>query len=183
VDAVVACGDLPFDYLEYIVTVLNVPLLYVLGNHDPETGAVMQEGKVQQPPGGCTPLDGRIESVNGVTFAGLSGSMLYSGGPNQHSENAMRLRSWQLSAKIAARRALGRPVPDVFVTHSPPLGLGDREDLCHTGFGSFVDLIDRHRPELWLHGHVHLYGAEPEREQKRGKTRILNVFGYQIVEV
>ncbi|MGH3452683.1 MAG: metallophosphoesterase, partial [Haloechinothrix sp.] len=35
-DLVVSCGDLPFDYLEYLVTVLNVPLLYVPGNHDPD---------------------------------------------------------------------------------------------------------------------------------------------------
>ena len=34
-DLVVSCGDLPFDYLEYLVTVLNVPLVYVPGNHDP----------------------------------------------------------------------------------------------------------------------------------------------------
>jgi len=34
-DLVLSAGDLPFDYLEYLVTALNVPLLYVPGNHDP----------------------------------------------------------------------------------------------------------------------------------------------------
>src|SRR5712691_6093380 len=28
-DLLIACGDLPFDYLEYLLTVANVPLLYV----------------------------------------------------------------------------------------------------------------------------------------------------------
>jgi len=35
VEAVISCGDLPFDYLEYVLTFLGVPLYYVLGNHDP----------------------------------------------------------------------------------------------------------------------------------------------------
>ena len=34
-DLMVSCGDLPFDYLEYLVSRANVPLLYVPGNHDP----------------------------------------------------------------------------------------------------------------------------------------------------
>lgn len=34
-DLVVSCGDLPSDYLEYLVSSLNVPLVYVPGNHDP----------------------------------------------------------------------------------------------------------------------------------------------------
>ena len=34
-DLVLSCGDLPFDYLEFIVSRLDVPLVYVPGNHDP----------------------------------------------------------------------------------------------------------------------------------------------------
>ena len=35
VELIIGCGDLPYPYLENIVTFLNVPLLYVPGNHDP----------------------------------------------------------------------------------------------------------------------------------------------------
>jgi len=35
VELVLSCGDLPFYYLEFIVSSLNVPLLYVFGNHNP----------------------------------------------------------------------------------------------------------------------------------------------------
>ena len=35
VELVLSCGDLPFYYLEFIVSCLNVPLLYVFGNHNP----------------------------------------------------------------------------------------------------------------------------------------------------
>jgi len=35
VDLVLSCGDLPYEYLEYIVTRLGKPLFYVRGNHAP----------------------------------------------------------------------------------------------------------------------------------------------------
>ena len=34
VEFVVAAGDLPMDYLEFIVSMLNKPLFFVQGNHD-----------------------------------------------------------------------------------------------------------------------------------------------------
>ncbi|MDQ5818863.1 MAG: metallophosphoesterase, partial [Actinomycetota bacterium] len=117
-----------------------------------------------------------------VVLAGLSGSRLYSGGPNQYTEGQMRLKAWALSARIQARSLLGRPAPEIFVTHAPPFGLGDEEDLAHIGFESFLGLIDRHNPRLWLHGHVHLYGPDQQRVTRRGDTEVINVFGHRILE-
>ena len=34
VDAVISCGDLPIAYLDFLATILSVPLFYVRGNHD-----------------------------------------------------------------------------------------------------------------------------------------------------
>ena len=178
VEAVVSCGDLPFEYLEYVTTFSGVPLYYVLGNHDPDETA--------KAPGGCTPLDGRVvDAGGGLVLAGLSGSRWYSGGPNQFSERGMRHRARVLSARIYSGRLLGKIRPNVFVTHAPPFGLGDREDPAHVGFKAFLGLMDRHMPETWLHGHVHLYGPKEKegRETRRGATRIVNVYGHQILEV
>src|SRR5215471_7362548 len=33
---IVACGDLPFEYLGHLMNMLNVPLVFVPGNHDPD---------------------------------------------------------------------------------------------------------------------------------------------------
>lgn len=178
VDAVVSCGDLSFDYLEYIVTFLGVPVYYVLGNHDPD-----KESK--EYPGGCTPLDGRVVDAGGVVLAGLSGSRFYSGGPNQYTERQMKTKAWSLSTRIRARSLLGKPKPTVFVTHAPPFGLGDGKDHAHVGFESFVGLMDGHRPSLWLHGHVHLYGADQDKKRvtQRGETKVVNVFGHRFVDV
>ena len=180
VEAVISCGDLSFDYLEYVLTFLGVPLYYVLGNHDPAPDG-------PEYPGGCTPLDGKVLEVGTgeerVIFAGLSGSAMYSGGPNQYTEGQMGRRALSLSARVLGRRLLGRPGPTVFVTHSPPFGLGDRKDQAHVGFGPFLKLIDRHEPALWLHGHVHLYGPDQQRVTTRGGTKVVNVFGHRILEV
>lgn len=178
VEAVISCGDLPFEYLEYIVTFLGVPVYYVLGNHDPDPNG-------KNYPGGCTPLDGEVVDIGGVPFAGLSGSRFYSGGPNQYTDGQMRRRAWSLSAKLRWRKLRGKPSPKVFVTHSPPLGVGDREDHAHVGFEPFLGLIDEHEPELWLHGHVHLYGPDQngQRKHARGKTKVVNVFGHQFLEI
>jgi predicted phosphodiesterase len=35
VSLILGCGDLPYTYLEYLVSMLNAPLYYVPGNHDP----------------------------------------------------------------------------------------------------------------------------------------------------
>ena len=100
VEAVISCGDLPFDYLEYIITCLGVPLYYVLGNHDPASDG-------PEHPEGCTPLDGRVVDAEGMVLVGLSGSRLYSGGPNQYTERQMRGRAWALSISILARKLAG----------------------------------------------------------------------------
>jgi uncharacterized protein len=175
---VISCGDLSFAYLEYIVTFLGVPVYYVLGNHDPGP-----EGP--EYPGGCTPLDGRVVEAEGggVVLAGLSGSPLYSGGPNQYTERQMRRRARALSVRIRYRRLVGRPKPSIFASHSPPFGLGDQGDVAHVGFESFLDLIDRYHPPFWLHGHVHLYGLDQERVRQKGDTNILNVYGHRILDV
>ena len=177
VEAVISCGDLPFEYLEYVITFSGAPLFYVRGNHDPD----VEKGV----PAGCISLDRRVVDVGGLALAGLSGSRWYSGGPNQYTERAMRRRARMLSARISLSALRGRGRPNVFVTHAPPRGLGDREDQCHKGFEAFLSLIDRHDPSLWLHGHVHLYGPEvaSRRATSRGKTRVVNVCGHQILEV
>ncbi len=176
VEAVISCGDLPFAYMEYILTFLGVPVYYVLGNHDPSPEAKEQ-------PEGCTPLDGEVLDIGGVTVAGLSGSRAYSYGPNQYTERQMCRRGWSLSARIWRRKLFGKPVPQIFVSHSPPFGLGDREDRPHVGYEAFVGLIDRYDPDLWLHGHVHLYGPKDYRLAQRGRTRVLNVCGHKILDV
>ncbi len=191
-DLVVACGDLPFDYLDYVASAANRTLLYVPGSHDPDVKSrplpmytdsdfSLAWKEPPGPPGGVN-LDGSIEEWKGVTFAGLGGSIRHRPGPNQYSEREMWLRTLRLRARARAREMIGRDGIDVLVTHSPPRGHGDLEDLEHRGFECFEGLVERLEPELVLHGHVHPHGSEgPDRTI--GNTRLVNVIPYKVVEV
>src|SRR5256712_5093006 len=89
-DIVLSCGDLPPDYLEYIVSRLNVPLLYVPGNHDPdfrpvaETWSPLRAEPLGKGPQGRVNVDGRVEEAAALRIAALGGSMRYRPGPNQY---------------------------------------------------------------------------------------------------
>ena len=85
---VLACGDLPFYYLEFIVTMLGVSCLYVRGNHDkPEQS---DDGETLLAPRGCTSVDGRTYRHGGLLVAGLGGSIRYnSEGHDQYTEQQM----------------------------------------------------------------------------------------------
>lgn len=207
-DLVVSCGDLPFEYLEYIVTVLSVPLLYVPGNHDPDLSARppleeperFQHGlpigsgagpdrltllRLAPPPGpeGCVNVDGRVAQAAGLVVAGLGGSIDYAEGPNRYTQGQMRRRALRLRARARLRRPLHRRRVDVLITHAPPLGLGDEpEDPAHVGFAAFHPLVESLRPRLFLHGHVHPHGtARPDRWLNA--ARVVNVVPYRMLEM
>ncbi len=64
VNAILNCGDLPVSYLEYLVTMLNVPCFYIHGNHDaPEQRA---DGTIRTEPQGCDDLDLQIVNLRGL---------------------------------------------------------------------------------------------------------------------
>lgn len=169
-DLVVACGDLPVEYLEYLVTVLNKPLYFVPGNHDSHT----------RPPEGCVNVDMRIEEVAGLRIAGLGGSHRYSAGPNQYTQEQMHSRARRLLKKSRVR---GRgPHLDVLLTHAAPEGVGDDNDRCHRGFQAFHELVAKTSPLLLVHGHVHPYGRA-QSDHRLGSTVIVNAVGYRLLEV
>jgi Icc-related predicted phosphoesterase len=199
---VVACGDLPFDYLEALVTLTNVPLLYVPGNHDPDLKTKARDispediikpfsfrGEEYDSPGpkGCLNIDGRITETAGLRIGGLGGSMRYTEGPNQYTQSEMNRRALALEARARLGSLLSRrPRParhlDVLLTHAPPLGVGDDDDPCHEGFAAFHGLIERLTPRVLLHGHIHPYGRRAE-EHRIDQTRIINTVGHQLVKV
>ena len=185
-----SCGDLPFDYLEYLVTRLNVPLLYVPGNHDPDlrppdtTWTPTRAAVELPPPGpeGCINLDGRVAVERGLRIAGFGGSLRYKPGPNQYSQGQMNRRALKLDIRLRLNRVRAGRKLDVLVTHAPPYGLADAEDSAHAGFVAFVSLIRRFRPLLALHGHVHPYGRVlPER--RLGPTRVVNAVPVRVLEI
>jgi hypothetical protein len=187
-DIVLSCGDLPFDYLEYIVSRVDVPLLYVPGNHDPSlrptdsTWSPLQFEPQVPGPDGCENVDGRIVEARGLRIAGLGGSLRYKAGPNQYSQAQMRWRALSLEVRARLKRVRNRRRLDILVTHAPPFGFAEAKDATHVGFVAFQRLIQDFQPLLLVHGHIHPYGrSQPER--RSGVTRVVNVVPSRMIEI
>ena len=165
IDMIISCGDLKANYLQFLVTFGNCPLLYVRGNHD--TGYAMN------PPDGCVCIEDKIFNYKGMRIAGLGGSMKYKYSPDMYTEKEMRARVRRLRRKIRFTGGI-----DILVTHAPAKGYGDMQDLPHRGFECFNDLLMKYKPLYMLHGHVHkTYGAGFIRERSHPSgTLIVNAY-------
>jgi Calcineurin-like phosphoesterase len=159
-ELILACGDLPFEYLGFLMNALDVPLVFVPGNHDPDisgyrtsrAGLTLRAGLPARPPwpSGAISADGHIVDVAGLRLAGLGGSRRYSPGPNQYTD-------WQQARRgrlLALRGRLRRRRVQVLLSHAPPAGVGDGPDPPHLGFPILNVLIRELSPGLLLHGHV-----------------------------
>ncbi|MFE6613723.1 metallophosphoesterase [Amycolatopsis sp. NPDC057786] len=189
-DLVIGAGDLPYEYLEFLAGALDVPCVFVPGNHDPDLsgytrygGLSMKDGFPTEWPGpaGGVNADGRIVDVGGLRFAGLGGSVRYNDGPNQWTQRQQARRARRLVRRAWLRRWRdGRDV-DVLLTHAPPRHCGDRDDPPHRGFDCLHRTIELLRPKWLLHGHIHPHG-EPVPDRVVGGTTVRNVVGHRIME-
>lgn len=183
---ILSCGDLPFDYLRALMDALDVPLVLVPGNHDPELGGYriarsglhLRAGLPAVPPSppGAVNADGRVVEIAGLRIAGLGGCVRYREGPNQYTQRQQARRAARL-----ARKARRRPV-DVLLTHAPPRGVGDGDDPPHVGFDCLHRLVERLAVPLLLHGHVHPYGQDAA-DRSLGGTLVRNVVGRHVFDL
>jgi Icc-related predicted phosphoesterase len=181
VDLVLGCGDLPYEFLEFLVSSLNVPLLYVPGNHDP----VQDEHNPSARADGCENIDRRVVRVKGLTVAGLGGSHRYQPGrANQYSQREMVARAASLLPALLWQRLRSGGRTDILIAHSPPRGIHDDDDLPHHGFSAFLPLLQLVKPRYFLHGHILVYKSnlEPPVTQV-GPTTVINISPYRLIEV
>jgi Icc-related predicted phosphoesterase len=182
VDMIISCGDLPYYYLEYMISMLNIPLYFVRGNHAPvvEYGS---EWERHYPLGGCNIHRKTVRGVNGTLIAGIEGSLRYNKGPFQYTQRQMWLNVFRLIPGMVVNRLRFGRYLDFLVTHAPPWKIHDAEDRPHQGIKAFRWLDQVFQPEYHLHGHVHLYRQDAMKLTFLGKTKILNTYGYQVTEI
>jgi Icc-related predicted phosphoesterase len=170
VGLVVGCGDLPPEYLARLKAAYDVPLFFVLGNHDI---------RHHESPQGCTNITGTIVEFGGYFFLGFSGSRWYNGNPYQYREKEMRAQIRRLWFSLWRLNRL-----DVLITHAPPRHIHDAEDRCHRGFVCYRDFIKRYEPRFLVHGHIHRHFDNPQdRISSVGRTEVINSYGYHIFEI
>jgi uncharacterized protein len=181
VDLLVGCGDLPYEYLEYLLNVLNVPLVYVPGNHDP----VYSEHEPRAKAEGGFNLDLKTIRLKGLILAGMGGSIRYRpDGVNQYGQQEAYLRSLRLIFPLMWNRARYGRSADILITHSPPAGIHDDDDAAHAGLRAINLLVDTFKPRYLLHGHTYFYRRNlVTPDTLSGATTIINVFPYHVINL
>ena len=181
IELIVGCGDLPYPYLENIVTFLNVPLLYVPGNHDPKYNENDSLTYAQ----GCSNLDLKSERVKTFLISGLGGSIQYRpDGTNQYTQTVAYWRAFRLLPRLWLNRINYGRMLDILITHSPPFGIHDENTQAHTGLKAINWLIRIAKPRYHFHGHTHFYRRNLEiSETIQKETKIINVFPYKTIDI
>lgn len=185
VDLILSCGDLPFYYIEFLVSMVNRPCYYVFGNHGREIEYQGGNWDKKTEPMGAVNLHTVTACENNLLMAGLEGSMRYNNAPKyQYTEQGMWNNISRLAPKLLYNKLRYGRYLDVLVAHSPPLGIHDQPDRAHTGFKSFLTFMRWFKPRYLLHGHIHLYRLNGVVTQTQYyNTEVINVYPYRILEL
>lgn len=183
IDLLIGCGDLPFYYLEFLVSALDVRMLYVRGNHDKAPQYTIDGRVLQQAQGGID-VHSRVVYMEKLLVAGLEGSMRYRPhAPFMYTEGEMRANIGRLLPRLLRNRVKFGRYLDILVAHSPPFGIHDQPDLPHTGFKIFLSFLEWFKPRFLLHGHIHIYRNNTIRISKYDETTIINVYPYFVLDL
>jgi Icc-related predicted phosphoesterase len=182
-DLVLVAGDLPGSYIEFVATKATAPVVWVHGNHKEEY--VQDYLGNLTPPGGAIAAHGRIVNIAGVRIAGWGGCPRYNNrqaGQYNEAEAQTRFLSWYPA--LMSRRLLTGHGVDILLTHAPPPGPNVGKDFAHRGSTALALFHHLYRPRIHLHGHTHLYEAQPRREYKSpAGVRVINAFEYTLFEL
>ncbi len=193
VDAILCAGDLPSDYIDFIVSTLNKPAFFIFGNHNLTEYAYYHKAKKHKQ-GAHPTLQQEISPYDlkgsfGATYAGfknlrdshvmiedissgkrrpllisgVSGSKRYNNGLNQYTDFQMKMNLIKLIPGLIYNKLRWGTYMDIFLTHASPRHIHDKEDPCHQGFECFNWFIRKFYPSYLIHGHIHLYDANTQR--------------------
>jgi Icc-related predicted phosphoesterase len=191
VDLVLSAGDLPMEYLEFIVSSLNKPLLFVFGNHNLEEYQYYKTNRGldfwsgdngMEHSSGATHVGFKIHRENGLIVAGLEGSMKYNRGDNQYTDFEMKRAIIKLIPSLLINRIFRGRYLDILLTHAAPAGIHDKEDRCHRGFKAFLWFMKVFKPKYLIHGHIHLYDLSAVRVTKYLDTVVLNAYSHYVID-
>ncbi len=173
VDAVLAAGDLPGYFLEFLASKMTVPVIYVHGNHENE---YVNEDDQRILPRGVISAHGRVIEEAGLRIAGWGGCPRYRSGGGQFTDAEVRWGMRKLAWKT--RRGI-----DIFLTHAPPDGPHAGKDFAHRGCPEFNGLMRLRRPPMVIHGHIHEYeGKKIEYTDEASGAKVINAYGYRVVD-
>jgi Icc-related predicted phosphoesterase len=193
VDFVLAAGDLPMQYIDFIVSSLNIPTYFVFGNHNlkeldfydkPLSSATVCMSEIEKlnHAHGAIYTGFKIKKEKNVIIAGCSGSIEYNHGQSQYTESQMRYKLWKMIPTLLMNKLRYGRYLDIFLTHASPRHIHDHEDPCHQGFKCYRWFIKRFHPKYMIHGHIHLYDINENRITTWEGCTIINAFSRYILD-
>lgn len=205
IDLILCAGDLPMDYIDFIVTVFNKPTYFVFGNHNlkeykyyhsdmpflpSEKNGDFSHGHGATYLGFKSFVNKNLYFIDPVTgnetqllIAGTSGTLKYNKGQNQYSDFQMKLKLLKMVPSLIKNKIKYGRYLDIFMTHASPLHIHDKEDPCHKGFDCYNWFLKKFKPTYMVHGHIHLYDLREERIGKYYDTTVVNAYAHCIIEL
>ena len=207
VDLVLCAGDLPLDYIDFVVTMLNKPTYFIFGNHNLKDFSYYHKSARNTPEalqsnykqanfghGGIYAgfkvlTDNSLQYTDPVTgkttpllIAGVSGSLEYNKGLNQYTEYQMKRKLRHMIPYLIKNKIKYGRYLDILLTHASPRHIHDKEDPCHKGFECFNWFIKKFKPAYLIHGHIHLYDMREKRVTVSENTTVVNAYAHWIIE-
>ena len=208
IDLILCAGDLPMDYIDFIVSVFNKPTYFVFGNHDLKEsqlyhkdsrldGSRFTKNYDQAIHGhGATYLgfknfvnenlifeDPQTGKKTPLLIAGTSGTVRYNNGLCQFSDSHMKFKLLKMVPRLIINKLKYGRFLDIFMTHASPRHIHDHEDQCHIGFDCYNWFLQRFKPTYMVHGHIHLYDLREERVGKYYDTTVVNAYAHYVIEL
>lgn len=207
IDAILCAGDLPMDYVDFIVTMFNKPTYFVFGNHNLkeyhyyhkdsriDSASINAYNDTSHAHGaiyaGFKALlnselmikDPETGKVRPLLIAGASGTLKYNKGLNQFTDKQMKWKLLKLVPRLKRNKRKYGKYLDIFLTHATPRHIHDHEDPCHKGFDCYNWFIQKFAPTYMVHGHIHLYDMREERTGKYYETTVVNAYSHCIIEL
>ena len=207
IDLILCAGDLPMDYIDFIVSVFNKPTYFVFGNHDlKEYHFYHKDSRLD-----TTRLKNYEQAIHGhgatylgfktfvnqnlliedpetgektpLLIAGTSGSRRYNNGLCQFTDTQMKLKLLKMVPKLIYNKIKYGRYLDIFMTHASPRHIHDHEDPCHLGFECYNWFLQRFKPTYMVHGHIHLYDLREERIGKYFDSTVVNAYAHYVIEL
>jgi len=191
IDLILSAGDLPLDYLDFIISILNKPLFFVFGNHHTEElnhykriwNVSLTENDDECYYCGAIHLGTKVKKEGNFILAGLGGSMRYNKGSNQFTDFQMLVEIIKLLPRLLLNKIFHGRYLDILLTHSPPKGIHDKNDMCHSGFKSYLWFMKTFKPKYLVHGHIHLYDLSDVRCTRWKNTMVVNAYSHYVINL
>ena len=181
VHLILACGDLPSYYLEYLVNCLSVPLYYVPGNHDDQLqGADAPQKTYAQ---GCKSIDEKVIVFKRLLIGGLGGAFQYRRGKYLYTEAQMQRKILSMVPRLILNKIKYKRYIDILITHAPPFGIHDDDTLAHRGFEGFLKFMKTYKPAYLIHGHTAPDAENGTPTSHYSSTKIINTNNCRILDI